>query len=100
MKDGFCDVQKEPDLISLTEIERQSMRYKSAKVEDNSHPDMRVYGLFQGGQQSYTDFKVFDARLLQAGGVHVIQAFFSTELSEEIQIKGRCARQGAEGSFR
>jgi len=47
-----------------------------------------------------TDFKCFDARLLQAGGIHVIQAFFSTDLSEEIQIKGRCARQGAEGSFR
>jgi len=47
-----------------------------------------------------TDFKYYDARMLKAGGAHVIQAFFSTELSEEIQIKGRCARQGKEGSFR
>lgn len=37
--------------------------------------------------------------MLQAGGVHVIQAFISVGLSEEIQIKGRCARQGADGSF-
>jgi hypothetical protein len=47
-----------------------------------------------------TDFKCFDTKMLQAGGVHVIQAFFSLDQSEEIQIKGRCARQGADGSFR
>jgi hypothetical protein len=47
-----------------------------------------------------TDFKCFDSRMLQAGGAHVIQAFFSCDRSEETQIKGRCARQGAEGSFR
>jgi hypothetical protein len=47
-----------------------------------------------------TDFKCFDSKMLDAGGVHVIQAFFSIEISEEIQIKGRTARQGAEGSYR
>jgi hypothetical protein len=47
-----------------------------------------------------TDFKCYDTRVLNAGGVHVIQAFFSGALSEEIQIKGRCARQGAGGSYR
>lgn len=36
-----------------------------------------------------TDFKCFDKKLLDAGGVHVIQAFFSLEATEEIQIKGR-----------
>eukprot|EP00977_Amphora_coffeiformis_P003535 scaffold674_cov130-Amphora_coffeaeformis.AAC.14 len=46
-----------------------------------------------------TDFKCFDRQVLKEGGVHVIQAFFSTDVSEEIQIKGRCARQGADGSF-
>jgi SecA DEAD-like domain len=47
-----------------------------------------------------TDFKCFDRRVLNAGGVHVIQAFFSKDVSEEIQIMGRCARQGTDGSFR
>ena len=47
-----------------------------------------------------TDFKCFDKQMLVEGGVHVIQAFFSTDISEEIQIKGRTARQGANGSFR
>ena len=47
-----------------------------------------------------TDFKCFDVRMLEGGGVHVIQAFFPTEIAEEIQIKGRTARQGARGSYR
>ncbi|GKY99695.1 hypothetical protein MPSEU_000923500 [Mayamaea pseudoterrestris] len=46
-----------------------------------------------------TDFKCLDKTMLQAGGVHVIQAFFSSDASEETQIKGRCARQGADGSY-
>lgn len=46
-----------------------------------------------------TDFKCFDERMLAAGGVHVIQTFVSIEISEEIQIKGRSARQGANGSY-
>ena len=37
--------------------------------------------------------------MIDGGGVHVIQAFFSTEHSEEIQIMGRTARQGDHGSF-
>jgi len=47
-----------------------------------------------------TDFKCFDNKVLSAGGVHVLQAFYSNDISEEIQLKGRAARQGADGSFR
>jgi len=46
-----------------------------------------------------TDFKIFDDRMEKAGGMHVLQTFFSRELSEEVQIMGRCARQGNKGSF-
>ena len=46
-----------------------------------------------------TDFKCFDSRMIDSGGVHVIQSFFSMEAAEEIQIKGRAARQGAKGSY-
>jgi uncharacterized protein YegL len=35
----------------------------------------------------------------KAGGMHVLQTFFSRDLSEEEQIKGRCARQGSKGSY-
>ncbi|KAJ1475054.1 hypothetical protein T484DRAFT_1969153, partial [Baffinella frigidus] len=33
------------------------------------------------------------------GGIHVVQTFLSEEYSEEVQIKGRTARQGKKGSF-
>ena len=46
-----------------------------------------------------TDFKVHDTIVSVNGGVHVIQTFLSEELSEEIQIKGRTARQGENGSY-
>ncbi|CAK9102159.1 VWFA domain-containing protein [Durusdinium trenchii] len=34
-----------------------------------------------------------------AGGVHVIQTFFSEDKSEEVQIQGRTARQGKSGTY-
>jgi hypothetical protein len=46
-----------------------------------------------------TDFICYDDRLQQNGGIHVIQTFFSFIKSEEVQIKGRTARQGNVGSF-
>ena len=46
-----------------------------------------------------TDFQVIDERVNKIGGTHVIQTFFSTDISEEVQIKGRTARHGDPGSF-
>jgi len=46
-----------------------------------------------------TDFFCKDDRVQNNGGVHVIQTFFSTECSEEVQIQGRTARQGKKGSY-
>jgi hypothetical protein len=46
------------------------------------------------------DFKCLDVAVDTAGGVHVIQTFFSDFLSEEIQIKGRTARQSKKGSYK
>ena len=46
-----------------------------------------------------TDFACRDHNVISNGGVHVIQAFLSKEHSEEIQIMGRTARQGKDGSF-
>ena len=40
-----------------------------------------------------------DETVQKNGGVHVIQAFFSDDPSEEIQIQGRTARQGKRGSY-
>ena len=46
-----------------------------------------------------TDFQIIDNRVNKIGGSHVIQAFFSKDISEEVQIKGRTARHGDPGSF-
>ncbi|CAF4983507.1 unnamed protein product, partial [Rotaria sp. Silwood1] len=47
-----------------------------------------------------TDFICRNQQLLLNGGIHVLQTFFSEELSEEYQIMGRGARQGDHGSYR
>ncbi|CAF4226883.1 unnamed protein product, partial [Rotaria sordida] len=41
-----------------------------------------------------------DGKVLANGGIHVLQTFFSKELSEEYQIMGRRARQGDRDSYR
>ncbi|KAG7352611.1 von Willebrand factor type A domain containing protein [Nitzschia inconspicua] len=46
-----------------------------------------------------TDFFCKDETVEANGGVHVVQAFLPSELSEEIQIQGRTARQGKKGTF-
>jgi hypothetical protein len=45
------------------------------------------------------DFHCTDKRVDELGGLHVVQTFLSEELSEEIQIRGRTARQKNKGSF-
>lgn len=47
-----------------------------------------------------TDFSCEDPLVIERGGVLVIQAFLSKELSEEVQIRGRCGRQGQPGKYR
>lgn len=46
-----------------------------------------------------TDFICYDDQLIACGGVHVISTFVSEQRSEEVQLKGRTARQGNKGSF-
>mmetsp|Transcript_36362 Transcript_36362/g.88075 ORF Transcript_36362/g.88075 Transcript_36362/m.88075 type:complete len:2533 (-) Transcript_36362:94-7692(-) len=47
-----------------------------------------------------TDFFCKDDNVESNGGVHVIQAFLSEQRSEEVQIQGRTARQGKQGSYK
>ena len=37
--------------------------------------------------------------MIDSGRVHVIQAFFTSDVTKEIQIKGRAAHQGTKGSY-
>ena len=76
----------------------------AANAEDREHI---ITGATRQGQITLatriygrgTDFKIHDERMEKCGGMHVIQTFFSRDLSEEIQIMGRCARQGCRGSY-
>ncbi|ETO12035.1 hypothetical protein RFI_25340 [Reticulomyxa filosa] len=56
-------------------------------------------GLFTKSFGRGTDFVCRDQIVASNGGAHVIQTFLSEELSEEVQIKGRTARQGGSGSY-
>ncbi|CAF3896065.1 unnamed protein product [Rotaria sp. Silwood1] len=44
------------------------------------------------------DFQT-EAKVNEKGGTHVIQTFFSEDIKEEIQIKGRTARKDESGSY-
>ena len=46
-----------------------------------------------------TDFMILNDDIKENGGLHVIQAFLSLDESEEVQIKGRTARQNGKGSY-
>jgi len=46
-----------------------------------------------------TDFKCLDDDVIKFGGIHVIQTFLSLDRSEEVQIQGRSARHGDDGSY-
>ena len=46
----------------------------------------------------YLSFRSFFLSV-EAGGVHIIQAFFSEDQSEEVQIQGRTSRQGKSGTY-
>jgi len=46
-----------------------------------------------------TDFISNDETVINHGGLHILQTFFSEHLSEEIQIQGRTARQGQIGTY-
>lgn len=45
------------------------------------------------------DFILGEKKVKEIGGLHVIQTFLSSEQAEAVQIEGRTARQGREGSY-
>jgi hypothetical protein len=79
-------------LTEQTSLEEKESRIKSATVSGRVTLFTRTFG--RG-----TDFICYDQSVLSNGGTHVIQTFLSQEISEEVQIKGRTARQGNKGSY-
>ncbi|CAF0938955.1 unnamed protein product [Adineta steineri] len=79
----------------LTEEESLEEKANSTKRATTSGQVTLLTRTFGRG----TDFICHDQNVLASGGTHVIQTFLSEEVSEEVQIKGRTARQGDCGSY-
>ncbi|CAF4122389.1 unnamed protein product [Adineta steineri] len=94
-RDSQAIAASKDHMLSLTEqtsLEEKESRIKSATVSGRITLFTRTFG--RG-----TDFICYDQTVLSNGGTHVIQTFLSEEISEEVQIKGRTARQGNRGSY-
>jgi uncharacterized protein YegL len=90
--DKFRDKAQVLTELTASRREDRDNLIRSATRQGTVTLATRIYG--RG-----TDFKIFDERMETAGGMHVLQTFFSRDLSEEVQIMGRCARQGNKGSY-
>ncbi|CAL6013590.1 Helicase-related_protein [Hexamita inflata] len=91
----FQKTRKRNRVQTLTE--NNSAADKESIVKNSVQPE--TISLFTREFGRGTDFICYDKNIDRLGGVHVIQTFFSDELSEEKQIKGRTARQGNSGSY-
>ena len=83
----------------------ENLCYVTSRTENIDHyvkqaTRARSVTLFTAVHGRGIDFVCHDKAVEAAGGVHVVQAFLSEQLSEEIQIKGRTARQDKKGTFK
>lgn len=78
-------------------------------ADDNTNPDHFVAGSCKAGKVTFftstyargTDFRVWEKKegpINKAGGVHVVLTYFCDTISDEVQAKGRTARQGRNGT--
>jgi hypothetical protein len=84
----------EPDFVTLTD--ENTVDEKNTIIKTAASPGKITVCSREFGRG--TDFISYDKELDDSGGLHVIQAFISTMLSEETQIRGRTARQSNKGS--
>lgn len=97
------------DEFTASPTYRQLGRHKKLLTEDTSSADKEfiISKAATAGQITLctsvfgrgTDFFCKDEQVEKNGGVHIIQTFLSDEISEEIQIQGRTARQGKQGTY-
>mmetsp|Transcript_175699 Transcript_175699/g.558037 ORF Transcript_175699/g.558037 Transcript_175699/m.558037 type:complete len:1076 (-) Transcript_175699:522-3749(-) len=76
---------------TLSHVEKEHIIRKAATIGQTT----LTTAMFGRG----TDFLCHDSKLLEAGGVHIIQTFVSADKAEEVQIQGRTARQGKKGTY-
>ncbi|CAE7595327.1 secA [Symbiodinium sp. CCMP2592] len=105
----FFEDQRALDSFFESEQCRQ-LRSKLERLSELTCADDRTKIVFHAATKGHvtlctsafgrgTDFISSDVQLIDNGGVHVVQTFFSVDKSEETQVKGRTARQGQPGSY-
>ena len=92
---GFSLYHRKRQVLKLDETLTQDERDRVIKLSTTGGRITLCTKSFGRG----TDFQVNDRIVKNNGGPHVITTFISEEQSEEVQIKGRTARQGGDGSF-
>lgn len=88
---GRSQLQSQYLTGDTSDSEKNEMIYRSSGKRGTVTLLTRVFGRGE-------DFKC-SAEVKHAGGVHMIQTFLSLDIKEEIQIKGRVARQSDPGSY-
>ena len=83
--------------VGMLEVIKSDTRNITMKVRKATHSGQVTLLTREHGRG--LDFHCSDKKVDTLGGLHVVQTFLSEELSEEIQIRGRTARQKNKGSF-
>ena len=92
---AFTDSEYGRKLNARVVVERTSAEEKRHLI--NLSTRSGTVTLFTRSFARGTDFKVFDKNSHE--GVHVLLTFLGESISEDIQIKGRTARQGKDGTM-
>ncbi|KAL4475809.1 hypothetical protein ABPG72_011370 [Tetrahymena utriculariae] len=92
MKSNYMDEYKEKVLVL-----NQQEKYKEQIIQKSCN--LGQLTLCDKAFGRGTDFIFQNKKINENGGVVVLQTFFSEEINEEQQIKGRTARQGNKGIF-
>eukprot|EP01084_Bolivina_argentea_P258920 436695_1 len=90
-----CKVWRENDRIKLLTPDLSPQEKKNG-ILNATKPNVITFATEEYGRG--IDFKVFNKQL-EKKGMHVELTYWPDTLAEEIQIKGRTARQGSRGSF-
>ncbi|EAR94029.2 SecA DEAD-box-like domain protein (macronuclear) [Tetrahymena thermophila SB210] len=93
-KSNYLYLPKENYLVFTDHDSSEDFNFQVLRVTKSGQ-----IGLFVREYGRGTDFISLDPMVNESGGVVVIQTFLSDNKTEEIQIKGRTARQGQQGQY-
>ena len=104
---GFCEPSRLQAYISSPYFKKVPHANVLSESLDPKARDYVIRKAATHGQATFaseafgrgTDFFCKDTKLTNAGGVHVLQTFLALKKADEVQIQGRTARQGKQGTY-